>query len=143
MQSNQVNLNLLLRRNWQRIEALQINLRHLNSVRFHMKESFGHRMAKCMFCHLLWQKGHFFVTEHPINGSVCDVLDLNTFIVYEVEAEATPSRIKRKLDDYRHPLIEDLIIIDLRKMGLSWEPLLDVRDAIDKASGLRFTEKEN
>lgn len=70
MQSNQVNLNLLLRRNWQKIEALQINLRHLNSVRFHMKESFGHRMAKCMLCHLLWQKGHFFVTEHPINGSV-------------------------------------------------------------------------
>jgi len=143
MQSNQVNFHLLLRRNWQKLEALRIDFRNLNKVRFHMKESFGHRMAKCMLCSLLWEKGHFFVTEQPVNDSVCDVLDLNTFIVYEIEAEATPCRVKRKLDDYRHPLIEDLIILDLRKMKLSWEPVLEVRDAISSASGLRFTEKEN
>lgn len=128
--------NLFLRRSWQRLEALNINLRHLNTVRFHMKESFSHRMAKCMLCSLLWEADHFFVAEQPINDSICDILDLNTFIVYEIESFPHASTIKKKLDDFRHPMIEDLVILDLRKMGLEWGPVREVSDRIKKKCAL-------
>lgn len=132
--------SLFLSKNWRTLDALKINFRNLNTVKFHSRESFSHRMTKCILCHLLWEKGHYFATEQPINDSICDVIDLNTFVIYEIEAQAIPSGIKKKLDDFRHPLIEDLVIVDLRKMDMDWVPVLEVSDDIKKVCGLKYKD---
>jgi hypothetical protein len=121
----------LLRKNWRQLEALKINLRELDAVKFRYgKEAFSHRIAKFVVCHLLTEAGHRFKTEQPINEAICDVIDLDNFVIYEIESCANSSIIKKKLNDFLHPVIEDLMILDLRKMGIDWEPILAFRDQI-------------
>lgn len=76
--------------------------------------------------------GHRFKTEQPLNEAVCDVIDLDAFVVYEIESYANSAIIKKKLDDYRHPFVEDLFILDLRKLKLNWTPIYDLKDRIKK-----------
>jgi hypothetical protein len=114
-----------------------INLRGTNTIKFcGGKESFSHRIAKLALCHLLTKAGHNFKTEQPIGEAVCDVIDLDTLVIYEIESHANSTIIKKKLDDFLHPLIEDLIIVDLRKMDIDWEPVFALRDKIKKFCAL-------
>ncbi|MCW4003681.1 MAG: hypothetical protein NWE95_07205 [Candidatus Bathyarchaeota archaeon] len=109
----------------------------MDAVKFHAaNESFSHRVAKLVICNLLTEAGHHFKTEQPINEAVCDVIDLDTFVIYEIESHANSTIIKRKLDDFLHPLIEDLIVVDLRKMDIDWEPIFMLRDKIRKFCAL-------
>jgi len=134
-----VNWEQLLKKNGKKLEILKINPREINTVKFrNTNESFSHKVAKVIICHLLSKSGHCFKTEQPINEAVCDIIDLDTFIVYEIESYSNSTIIKKKIDDFLHPLIEDLIIVDLRKMSLDWEPIYNLRDRIGKSCGLNF-----
>jgi len=130
-----VNWEQLLRKNGKKFEILGIALRGIDAIKFRPKETLSHRLAKFIVCYLLAKEHHHFKTEQPINEAVCDVIDLDTLIVYEIESYAHSTTIKKKLDDFRHPLIEDLIILDLRKMNLDWEPFYGLRDRISKYCG--------
>jgi len=91
-----------------------------------------HCMAKLIVCHYLLENGHFFKTEQKLNRNYCDVIDLNTFIVYEIETNPSdPIRVK-KLDKFYHPLIEDIIIIDLKKMKHDWYELIKFSEQVKK-----------
>ena len=126
----------LFRKNWNKLRALGIDWRGINTIKFNGYESFSHRVIKFILCHLIYQMGHNFKTEQPIKKAVCDVIDLDTFVVYEIECNPTPLAIKRKMKDYSNPLIQDLIILDLRKMNIEWEPIFRLRDEIKKYSGI-------
>ena len=131
--------NQLIKRNGEKLKVLGIDLRDINRIRFrNCKESFSHRIVKLVLCHLLERAGHNFKTEQPIGNAVCDVIDLDTFVVYEIETYANSTIIRKKLNDFRHPLIEDLIILDLRKMNLDWEHIFNLKDKIKKYCGLSF-----
>lgn len=119
-------------RNYYKIRVLGIDLKGVNSIRFSGNESFKHRVVKFMVCHLLSMKGHRFKTEENIKGSICDVIDLDNFIIYEVESKATKRTLRKKLDDFYHPYIEDIIVIDIRKLRYDWNPILKLRDKISK-----------
>lgn len=123
---------LFLKRNWDKLKILKFDSRYLNSIRFCPLESFGHRITKLVICHLLAKSGHFFATELPINEAKCDIIDLSDFIVYEIEANTNSTIIKKKMDDFRHPFIEDLMIVDLKKLGLDWTPFYALKDKISK-----------
>jgi len=120
----------LVKENGRQLESMGIDLRELDTLKFGPKETLSHRVTKLILCHLLRKAGHHFKTEQPINKAICDVIDLDTFVVYEIESYANSTTIKKKLDDYRHPFVEDLFILDLRKLKLNWTPIYDLKDRI-------------
>jgi hypothetical protein len=123
-------------KNGKKLKTLGVKLKRINTIRFRGKESFSHRVVKLILCHLITKQGHFFTTEQPIKDGVCDVFDLNDLIIYEIEAYPNSTIIRRKLDIFHHPYIEDLIIINLRKIDYNWLHIYRLRDKLKKVCGL-------
>ena len=121
-----------IKKSYQKMKMLGIGLDKVNVVRFHSREPLKHRMAKLVVCHHLFDIGHFFKTEQKIRESFCDVIDLNTFTIYEIEAYATKRIEKKKLEQFYHPLIEDIVIINLMKMDFEWYEMVKFSDEIKK-----------
>ena len=128
--------NTFLRKNYMKIKRLGIDLRGLNTVKFVKGESFPHRFVKFLICHALFKQGHRFKTEQQINNAICDVIDLDNFVIYEVETNSNPSTMKRKLEDFYHPFIEDIIIVSLKNLKIKWGTLSEIRKQIEKYCGL-------
>jgi len=126
----------LIRKNGKKLETLGINLKGVNTIKFRGKESFSHRVVKLVICHLLAKAGHNFKTEQPIKDNVCDIIDLDSLIVYEIETYPNSTIIYKKLDDFLHPYIEDLVIVNLRKIDYDWVPVYCLRDEMAKCCGL-------
>ena len=125
-----------VRRNYWKLKQLHIDLDNMNTIRFQSQETLKHRLAKKAICHYLFENSHFFKTEQKIRAGICDVIDLNNLIIYEVESYPTPKTEMEKLEQYRHPLIEDIVIIDLRKLDFDWYELVRFSDEIKKKVNL-------
>ena len=121
-----------LRNNYLKLKTLGIDLRDVNTIRFRGNESFRHRLVKFLICQRLFSLGHHFKTEQPIKSSVCDVIDLDTFVIYEIENSATMEIRKKKLDEFYHPYIEDIVIVDIRKLKVNWKEIAKLRDEVYK-----------
>ena len=126
-----------LRKNYPKIDVLGIGLNGLNTVKLDGNESLEHRMIKFLICHNIFEAGHHFKTEQPIKDSVCDVIDLDTMTVYEIETNATLSMRSNKLEAFYHPYIEDIVIIDLRKLGFEWLKTFELSDRVRRICNIR------
>ena len=118
--------------NYWRIKKLGIELKGVNSLKFGCKESLIHRIVKTVVCHNLFQSGHYFKTEEHVRKAMCDVIDLTTFTIYEIEVYPTPKKIREKLRSFRSRYINDVIIIDLRKLKVDWQPLFELNDKVKR-----------
>jgi len=125
-----------LKHNYEKIMQLDIDLRNLDSVRLSAGELFRHQLIKFIICHHLTELRHHFKTEQPIRDSICDIIDLDTFRIYEIETRSSPSVAKKKLDNFYHPLIEDVFIVDLKKLK-HWGNIFDLRKEVARLCGLR------
>jgi len=122
--------DILLRRNYPKIKQLGIDLNGVNTLRFDGNENLEHKLIKFLICHNLFEAGHHFMTEQPIKEAICDVIDLDTLIIYEIEANATLSKSKEKLEAFYHPYIEDIVIIDLRKLSFDRLEIVTLSDEV-------------
>jgi len=126
-----------LRKNYPKINQLGIGLNGLNTLRFDGNESFEHRLIKFLICHNIFEAGHHFKTEQLIKDSICDVIDLDTLVIYEIEANATLQKNKEKLEAFYHPYIEDIVIIDSKKLGSDWPTLAALSDKIRRLCNVK------
>jgi len=110
-----MNWNTFLRKNYDRITRLGIGLKDVNTVRFQRGEHFAHQLVKFIICHHLFKLKHRFKTEQPVVNGICDVIDLDTSVIYEIESHVHPIVRRKKLEAFYHPLISDLIV-DIKKL---------------------------
>jgi hypothetical protein len=125
-----------LKNNYEKMMQLGIDLRNLDSVRLSAGEMFRHQLVKFIICHHLTELRHHFKTEQLIRNAICDIIDLDTLRIYEVETRFAPSVAKKKLEDFYHPLIEDVFIVDLKKLK-HWANIFDLRKEVARLCGLR------
>ncbi|MEM3506356.1 MAG: hypothetical protein QW589_01265 [Candidatus Bathyarchaeia archaeon] len=111
-----------LSRRYVKLRTLRIELKALNTIKLQASEDFRHALAKFLVCYGIFNNNHHFKTEQKINNAVCDVIDLDNFIIYEIESDAGMTKQKKKLEDFYHPYIEDIIIVDLKKIE-GWEAI--------------------
>jgi len=124
-----------LRKNHDRISRLAISLKDMNTIRFQGTEHFAHQLVKFMICHHLLRLKHHFKTEQLIKNSVCDIIDLDTFIIYEIESHVHPIVRRKKLEAFYHPLITDIQIVDIKKLK-HIKSVLPLRNEIGRYCGL-------
>lgn len=127
---------IFVKNNRKKLRQMGIELKGMNSIKFVSKEPLKHRLGKLLVCHNLFKAGHRFKTEQMINKNQCDVIDLKTFGIYEIESYATPRIIKKKIDDFNHPYIEDLVIIDLKKIQSDWYEIVKLSDQMKRLCNL-------
>jgi len=124
-----------LRKNYDRIKQLGIDLKDINTIKVGNGELFRHQLAKFLICHHLLRLKHHFKTEQAICKGICDVIDLDTFTIYEIESNLSPILTRKKLEDFYHPLIEDILIVDLKK-SRRWSAISKLKDDVRKYCGL-------
>jgi hypothetical protein len=127
---------LFVRRNYERTTQLGIGLKDLDHIKCGCGEHFTHQLVKFIICHHLLKLKHHFKTEQPVGKSICDIIDLNTFTIYEIESNLSPRIARKKLEVFYHPLIEDILIVDVRKLK-NLKSALRLRDEIGKYCGLK------
>lgn len=111
-------------------------MKDINTIRFQGGEHFAHQLVKFMICHHLFKLKHHFKTEQFIGNGICDVIDLDTFVIYEIESHVHPIVRRKKLETFYHPLISDIMIVDIKKLK-HLASVLPFRDEIGKYCGLR------
>jgi len=116
-----MNWNTFLRKNYDRLTRLNICLKDVNTI--------------SMICHHIFKLKHHFKTEQFIRNGICDVIDLDTFVIYEIESHVHPIVRRKKLEAFYHPLIEDILIVDIKKLK-HWSSVFRFRDQIRKCCGL-------
>jgi hypothetical protein len=131
-----MNWEAFRKNNYEGMMQLGIDLRNLDSVRLSAGELFRHQLIKFIICHHLTELRHHFKTEQLVRDSICDIIDLDTFRIYEVETQSSPGTAKRKLEDFYHPLIEDVFIVDLKKLK-HWSNVFDLCKEVARLCGLR------
>ena len=134
---NRKSFKSFISENREKLRILGIELRGINTVRFHPYETLTHRLVKFLIAHHLFEQDHYFKTEQPIKKSWCDVIDLNDFVIYEIETNINGTKIKKKLEEFYHPFIEDIIFIDTQKLKCDWLSVNRLFDAIKLRCGLR------
>lgn len=80
-----------------RLLRLGVDLSGINTVRFHPREHFRHRLVKFLICNHLFELKRNFKTEQLVKSTACDVLDLQNMVVYEIEGEVTNMKLKEKV----------------------------------------------
>ncbi len=128
-----------LRKQYEKLTRLGIDLEGLNTIRLQGSEDFNHALTKFIVCFGILRGGHRFKTEQRINSSICDIIDLDNFIIYEIESNADSAKHKSKLGDFYHPYIEDIVIIDLKKLS-GWEAVGSLFDSVCSRYGI-LTER--
>lgn len=76
-----------------------------------------HLVVKAMLALKLQQMGRRWDTEGALeSGARVDVLDLGSAdgkaVVYEVQTNATPAEIERKVEQYVCPAVRDVLVLD-------------------------------
>jgi tRNA A58 N-methylase Trm61 len=85
-------------------------------VVFHnTNESREHFISKCILAQILYQKGHNIYTEGRHKTKKFDVIDLNTYTVYELESNVTTKSKDQKELNVKNSNFS-LIIIDLKDL---------------------------
>ncbi|MFA5771662.1 MAG: hypothetical protein WC974_02915 [Thermoplasmata archaeon] len=78
-------------------------------------ESYRHFMAKSCLFYLLRKMGHDVRTEWTVPNGYVDVVDMTTMTMYEIEFASSLNVRNRKIEQYRQPGFE-IIIIPCSKM---------------------------
>jgi hypothetical protein len=128
--------NTFLRKNYEKMKQLGIDLKELNNIRLSGGEHFKHQLVKFLICHHLFKLKHHFKTEQPLGNSICDIIDLDTFTVYEIESNVKTSLLRKKLEDFYHPLIEDILVVDMKKLK-RWNSVFALKEEVGEYCGLR------
>jgi hypothetical protein len=121
-----------VRRNYTKIKDLRMDLKGINTIKPKREESFAHQLIKFLVCHHLFKLGHHFRTEQTIERGICDIIDLDDFVIYEIETNPTTNGIKRKLEELNNPVIKDIIIIDVRRLNVDWKGIMKLRKEVSK-----------
>lgn len=77
-------------------------------------ESAKHWVIKALLFKLLRERGHTVGTEVEIKGGIVDVLDVHTFVGYEIESKPSEGLIKERLK--RLWRLHDVVFIDAKKV---------------------------
>lgn len=87
-------------------------------VAYH-SDGFSHWMAKACIGFILRKNNHKFATEVEFdNGAIADVIDLNTFIVYELESNYTEKDKQEKYDNFwEYEEVRDIIVLDPQELS--------------------------
>ena len=93
--------------------------RRKNAV-LHHGDDWKHFLLKAELGFLLRDAGHEFGSELEFpNGRTCDVFDLETFIVYELESGLDDAARGKKLEDFGgFGFVEDVIVLDVGGLEL-------------------------
>lgn len=77
-------------------------------------DAYKHYLIKAATGYILRKNDHVFTTELEFeNGRIADVMDLNTFIVYELESNFSNSDYTEKVDNFReYENVKDVIVFD-------------------------------
>lgn len=88
--------------------------RRENAV-LHHGDELKHFLLKAEVGFRLRSAGHDFCTEVEFpNGKICDVFDLDTFIVYELESDLDRAARGKKLEDFGgFGFVQDVIVLDV------------------------------
>jgi|GEM_PF-1669003 len=98
-----------------RTNGVVLNETNKNCLFLHnSNESAKHWVIKAILFKLLRERGHTVGTEVEIKGGIVDVLDVDTFMGYEIESRPSKRLIKRKTK--RLWRLHDVIFIDIQKV---------------------------
>lgn len=77
-------------------------------------DGFNHFLVKAAVYKVLQEAGHEVLTEVEFpNGYVADVIDLNTFYIYEVETDADTDTIIDKIEHFDgFSVVEEVLVLD-------------------------------
>jgi hypothetical protein len=81
-------------------------------------DGYKHFMVKAAIGYILRKKGHGFATELEFpNGRIADVVDLETFLIYEAESDKTRLQESRKLGNFwDYGPVADVIVLDPQEL---------------------------
>ena len=82
-------------------------------------DGYHHWMAKASIGFILRKNDHKFATEVEFsNGAIADVMDLETFIVYELESNYSKKDKQEKYNNFwDYEEVKDIIVIDPQKFS--------------------------
>jgi len=83
------------------------------------KESMKHWLTKAAIFKILRDRGRAVGTEIEVNGGIVDVIDVDNFIVYEIEKNLTEKKKKEEVNRLKEA--KDVFIIDLKEMPNDFE----------------------
>jgi len=82
-------------------------------------ESMKHWLVKAMVFKILREKKRIVGTEIETKNGIVDVIDVDNFIVYEIEKNLSKKKKKQKVDRLKG--VKDVFIIDLKKVPDDFE----------------------
>lgn len=87
-------------------------------VKYH-SDGYVHYLAKAAIGFILRKNSHEFATELEFpNGAIADVIDLNTFIVYELESNYSEKDKQEKYDNFwEYEEVRDIIVLDPQELS--------------------------
>lgn len=93
--------------------GLNMDVSH-NTMFTSLGEGMKHFLIKSMVFKLLRDRGKTVCCEAETSNGIADIINLNDRIVYELESEPSPSRVKKKIEQF--PEFEDVFILNLREI---------------------------
>ncbi len=109
-----------------------------NKLRVHNKnESHKHFVVRALLFKLLTDEGHQVFSEYPINEKDVDLLDVNTFLVYEVETNPVKDYAIKRFQALNgdNNFINDIILIDLQDAELQTNDFTRLLEVLKKKIG--------
>lgn len=98
-----------------RTNGIVLNERNKNCLFMHnSRESTKHWMIKSIIFKILRERGRTVGTEVEVRGGIVDVLDVNSFIGYEIESNISQKAMLQKTK--RLWKLHDVIFIDVKKV---------------------------
>lgn len=103
-------------------EGLGFELRYKNKIVPHatrISETTKHFTVKAILAFLLMRQGKTILCEQSFKnfkGIKPDIFDLDERIIYEIETKPQIRTRMKKIAQAQHPLIEDVIIVNLTKV---------------------------
>lgn len=98
-----------------RTNGIVLNERNKNCLFMHnSRESIKHWTIKSIIFKILRERGRTVGTEVEVRGGIVDVLDVNSFIGYEIESNISQKAMLQKTK--RLWKLHDVIFIDVKKV---------------------------
>lgn len=98
-----------------RTNGIVLNERNKNCLFMHnSRESIKHWIIKSIIFKILRERGRTVGTEVEVRGGIVDVLDVNSFIGYEIESNISQKAMLQKTK--RLWKLHDVIFIDVKKV---------------------------
>ncbi len=98
-----------------RTNGIVLNERNKNCLFMHnSRESTKHWVIKSIIFKILRERGRTIGTEVEVRGGIVDVLDVNSFIGYEIESNISQKAMLQKTK--RLWKLHDVIFIDVKKV---------------------------